>query len=225
MRQKLRQGPSGLPRGSPAAERRPVSADATSWALHLAPVPAGCGGQPSTACKFRARRPSRPRRAGQHAPVLLRRWLTCQLIWPSLYRGHRVCKLTNLAGGHESRLTPIQRARSLGRCVAHRLHNAWFCWGCAELRMTFTAAGSIGGRRCVSRRRRRCVAESGPGAKLAPSARQVFLVAQRPSDLSCAGAGQDGVGNGLNVSRVGAAAATEDGDLWMLGPQLHVIAG
>jgi hypothetical protein len=83
-----------------------VSADAISWALHLAPVPAGCGGQPSTACKFRARRPSRPRRAGQHAPVLLRRWLTCQLIWPSLYRGHRVCKFTNLAGGHESRLTP-----------------------------------------------------------------------------------------------------------------------
>jgi hypothetical protein len=108
MRQKLRQGPSGLPRGSAAVERRPVSADAISWARHLAPVPAGCGGQPSTACKFRARRPSRPRRAGQHAPVLLRRWLTCQLIWPSLYRGHRVCKFTNLAGGHESRLTPIR---------------------------------------------------------------------------------------------------------------------
>ena len=52
-----------------------------------------------------------------------------------------------------------------------------------------------------------------------------FLVAQRPSDLSCAGAGQDGVGNGLHVSRVGAAAATEDGDLWVLCPQLHVIAG
>jgi hypothetical protein len=111
MRQKLRQGPSGLPRGSAAAERRPVSADAISWALHLAPVPAGCGGQPSTACKFRARRPSRPRRPGQHAPVLLRRWLTCQLIWPSLYRGHRVCKFTNLAGGHESRLTPIIRCQ------------------------------------------------------------------------------------------------------------------
>ena len=101
--------------------------------------------------------------------------------------------------------------------------------GCAELRMTFTAAagstGGIGGRRWVSRRRTRCVAESGPGAQARIISEAIFLVAQRPSDLSCAGASQDGVGNGLHVSRVGAAAATEDGDLWVLCPQLHVIAG
>jgi hypothetical protein len=33
-------------------ERRPVSVEAISWALNLAPVPADRGGQPSTACKF-----------------------------------------------------------------------------------------------------------------------------------------------------------------------------
>jgi hypothetical protein len=51
MRQKLRQG-GGPPRGGTAAERRPVSVEAISWALNLAPVPADRGGQPSTACKF-----------------------------------------------------------------------------------------------------------------------------------------------------------------------------
>jgi hypothetical protein len=29
-----------------------VSVEAISWALNLAPVPAGRGGQPSSACKF-----------------------------------------------------------------------------------------------------------------------------------------------------------------------------
>jgi len=32
--------------------RRPVSVEAISWALNLAPVPADRGGQPSSACKF-----------------------------------------------------------------------------------------------------------------------------------------------------------------------------
>ena len=52
VRQKLRQGLGGPPRGSTAAKRRPPSVEAISWALHLAPVSAGRGGQPSTACKF-----------------------------------------------------------------------------------------------------------------------------------------------------------------------------
>jgi hypothetical protein len=97
-----------------------------------------------------------------------------------------------------------------------------FCADCAGRRMTFTVAvGSTGG--VGGRRRGRCV-ESGPGAVRAIS-EAIFLVAQRSGDLSCAGAGQDGVGNGLHVSRVGAAATTEDGDLWVLCPQLHVIVG
>jgi hypothetical protein len=88
--------------------------------------------------------------------------------------------------------------------------------------MTFTAAvGSTGG--VGGRRRGRCV-ESGPGAARAIS-EAISLVAQRSGDLSCAGARQDGVCYGLHVSRVGAAAATEDGDLWVLCPQSHVIAG
>jgi hypothetical protein len=33
-------------------ERCPVSVEAVSWALNLAPVPAGRGGQPSSACRF-----------------------------------------------------------------------------------------------------------------------------------------------------------------------------
>jgi hypothetical protein len=52
-----------------------VSVEAISWALNLAPVPAGRGGQPSTACKFVLVGLADPRRAGQPAPVLLRRWL------------------------------------------------------------------------------------------------------------------------------------------------------
>src|SRR5262245_23951076 len=52
MRQKLRQGAGGPPRGSTAAEQRPVSVEAISRALHLAPVPGRGGQQPSTACKF-----------------------------------------------------------------------------------------------------------------------------------------------------------------------------
>src|SRR5689334_23682364 len=38
--------------GGASEERRPVSVEAISWALNLAPVPADRGGQPSTACKF-----------------------------------------------------------------------------------------------------------------------------------------------------------------------------
>jgi hypothetical protein len=52
MRQKLRQEPGGPPRGSTAAKRRPVSVEAISWALNLAPALAGRGGQPPIACKF-----------------------------------------------------------------------------------------------------------------------------------------------------------------------------
>jgi len=67
------EGPSGPPRSSRAEERRPMSVEAISWALHLAP--AGRGGQSPHRMQVRARRPSQPRRAGQHAPVLLCRWL------------------------------------------------------------------------------------------------------------------------------------------------------
>jgi hypothetical protein len=35
-----------------AAGRRPMSVEAISWALNLAPVPADRGGQPTSACKF-----------------------------------------------------------------------------------------------------------------------------------------------------------------------------
>ena len=37
-------------RGGMSEERRPVSVEAISWALNLAPVPADQGGQPSSAC-------------------------------------------------------------------------------------------------------------------------------------------------------------------------------
>ena len=52
MRQKLRQGARRPSTGSRAGGRRPVSVEAISWALNLAPVPADQGGQPSSACKF-----------------------------------------------------------------------------------------------------------------------------------------------------------------------------
>ncbi len=39
-------------RGRVPSGRCPVSVEAISWALNLAPVPADRGGQPSTACKF-----------------------------------------------------------------------------------------------------------------------------------------------------------------------------
>src|SRR6266581_8448426 len=52
MRQKLRQE-AGRPSMEQHPEgRRPVSVEAISWALNLAPVPADRGGQPSSACKF-----------------------------------------------------------------------------------------------------------------------------------------------------------------------------
>jgi hypothetical protein len=74
-----------------AAERRPASVEAISWALRLTPVPAGRGGQPSTACKFVLvgladhAEPDSTRQScyavGLHP---------CQFVRPSLYRGHRV---------------------------------------------------------------------------------------------------------------------------------------
>src|SRR5258705_5292765 len=42
----------GLAPGPSAARWCPVSVEAISWALNLAPVPADRGGQPSSACKF-----------------------------------------------------------------------------------------------------------------------------------------------------------------------------
>src|SRR5258707_5555916 len=42
----------GLALGPSAARWCPVSVEAISWAVNLAPVPAGRGGQPSSACKF-----------------------------------------------------------------------------------------------------------------------------------------------------------------------------
>ena len=127
------EGPSGPPRSSRAEERRPMSVEAISWALHLAP--AGRGGQSPHRMQVRARRPSQPRRAGQHAPVLLRRWLAPMPV----HRCHRCTavtesKVTNLAGGHESRLpaeyllvlfgvcgrVPRRRTASFGRRVGCR---------------------------------------------------------------------------------------------------------
>ena len=52
MSHKLSHDPPGRPGAPAAAGRRPVSVEAISWALNLAPVPADRGGQPSTACKF-----------------------------------------------------------------------------------------------------------------------------------------------------------------------------
>ena len=69
MRQKLRQKVGGLLRGSTGEGRRPVSVEAICWALNLAPVPADRGGQPSSACKVRARRLGQPCRAGRHRRV------------------------------------------------------------------------------------------------------------------------------------------------------------
>ena len=90
MRQKLRQGATRPTTGQPAAERRPTSVEAISWALHLAPVPADRSGQPTTACKFVLvgladhAEPDSTRQCcyavGLHS---------CQFIWPSLYRGRR----------------------------------------------------------------------------------------------------------------------------------------
>src|SRR5258706_14033278 len=42
----------GLAPGPSAARWCPVSVEAISWALNVAPVPADRGGQPSSACKF-----------------------------------------------------------------------------------------------------------------------------------------------------------------------------
>src|SRR5260370_18428690 len=42
----------GLALGPSTARWCPVSVEAISWALNLAPVPADRGGQPSSACKF-----------------------------------------------------------------------------------------------------------------------------------------------------------------------------
>jgi len=80
--------------GQHGREATPVSVEAICWALNLAPVPAGRGGQPSTACKFVLVGLADHARAGRLHP--------CQFIWPSLYRVTE-CKVTNLAGGHESR--------------------------------------------------------------------------------------------------------------------------
>jgi len=52
MRQKLRQGARRPTTGQHGRGARPVSVEAISWALYLAPVPAGRGGQPSPVCKF-----------------------------------------------------------------------------------------------------------------------------------------------------------------------------
>ena len=52
MRQKLRQEARRPLRGGMPEERCPVSVEAISWALNLAPVPADRGGQPSSACRF-----------------------------------------------------------------------------------------------------------------------------------------------------------------------------
>jgi hypothetical protein len=54
-----------------------VSFGAISWALHLAPVPVGRGGQPSTACKFVL-----VGLADYAEPDACN---PCQFIWPSLY--------------------------------------------------------------------------------------------------------------------------------------------
>ena len=50
-------------------------------------------------------RPSQPRRAGRHAPVLLRRWLAPVPVHPRHRRtAVTECNVTNHAGGHGSRL-------------------------------------------------------------------------------------------------------------------------
>ena len=77
--------------GSTPEERRSVSVEAISWALNLAPVPAGRDRQPSTACKFvlvglaNHAGPDDARQScyavGLHP---------CQFSGTSLYRGHRV---------------------------------------------------------------------------------------------------------------------------------------
>jgi hypothetical protein len=91
MRQKLRQKARRPLRGSTPGERRPVSVEAIFWALNLAPVPAGRGGQPSTACKFVLvgladhTEPDSTRQSCYAVGLD-----PCQFIWPSLYRGHRV---------------------------------------------------------------------------------------------------------------------------------------
>jgi hypothetical protein len=70
-----------------------VRVEAISWAPNLAPVPDGVANH------------ARP---GRHAPVLLRRWLAPVPVHLR-YRYNAVteCKVTNLSGGRESRLTPI----------------------------------------------------------------------------------------------------------------------
>jgi hypothetical protein len=66
-------------------------------------------------------RPSQLRRAGLHAPVLLRRWLAPVPVHVRRrYTAVTECKVTNLAGGHESRLTPIRNGWAAGWSIAAR---------------------------------------------------------------------------------------------------------
>jgi hypothetical protein len=94
-----------------------VSVEAISWALNLAPVPPGCGGQPSTACKFvlvglaNYAGPDGTRQSC-YAVGLHR----CQLIC-AIATAVTECKVTNLAGGHESRL-PAEPARLVVAAIA-----------------------------------------------------------------------------------------------------------
>src|SRR5690348_8948279 len=98
MRQKLRQGARRLPRDSTAAERRPVRVGAIPWALNLAPVLDGLANHAGPD----GRRQSCHARWLAPVPVHLRH----------RYTAVTECKVTNLVGGHESRLSPTRRSWS-----------------------------------------------------------------------------------------------------------------
>jgi len=85
-----------------------MSVEAISWALHLAPVPVGRGGQPPSACKYSSAWPTMRGRAARARSRRWPRWCATGLS----ERTMRACVDRLEAGGDLSGLAEMVTVRS-----------------------------------------------------------------------------------------------------------------